>query len=98
MDYFTKWIEAVPTRNANHTVIINFLQDNIFLRFGCPKRIVTDNAAAFKDRHLIKMCEDMGVEIVHSTTNYPQGNGLAEASNKSLIRIIQKLLEENKRN
>jgi hypothetical protein len=24
-DYFTKWIEAIPTRNANHTIIINFL-------------------------------------------------------------------------
>ena len=96
-DYFTKWIEAIPTRNANHTVIINFLQDNIFSRFGCPKRIVTDNAAAFKDRNLAKMCEDTGVELVHSTAYYPQGNGLAESSNKSLIRIIKKLLEENKK-
>jgi hypothetical protein len=35
-DYFTKWIEAIPTRNANHTVIINFLQENIFVRFRLP--------------------------------------------------------------
>lgn len=97
-DYFRKWIEAIPTRNANHTVIMNFLQDNIFSRFGCPKRIITDNTAAFKDRHLIKLCEEMGVEIVHSTAYYPQGNGLAEASNKILVRIIKKFLEENKRN
>ena len=96
-DYFTKWIEAIPTRNANHTVIINFLQDNIFSRFGCPKRIITDNADVFKDRHLARMCEDTRVELVHSTAYYPQGNGLAESSNKSLIRIIKKLLEDNKK-
>ena len=35
---------------------------------------------------------------MHSTSYYPQGNGLAESSNKSLVRIIKKLLEENKKN
>ena len=33
----------------------------------------------------------------HSTTYYPQGNGLAESSNKSLVRSIKKLLQENKK-
>jgi hypothetical protein len=94
-DYFTKWIEAIRTRNANHTIIINFLQENIFSRFGCPKRIVTDNAATFNDKHLVKLCEEMGIQLVHSTFYYPQGNGLAESSNKSLVRIIKKFLEQN---
>jgi len=40
----------------------------------------------------------MGMKLVHSTSYYPQGNGLAESSNKSLIRIIKKLLEDNKKN
>jgi hypothetical protein len=35
-DYFTKWIEVIPTWNANHTVIINFLQENIFARVWLP--------------------------------------------------------------
>jgi len=33
----------------------------------------------------------------HSTVYYPQGNGLAESSNKILINIIKKVLDENKR-
>jgi hypothetical protein len=36
--------------------------------------------------------------LVHSGPYYPQGNGLVESSNKSLIKIIRKLLEENKKN
>eukprot|EP00253_Pinus_taeda_P031551 PITA_31551 len=40
----------------------------------------------------------MGIKLVHSTSYNPQGNGLAKSSNKSLIRIIKKLLEDNKRN
>ena len=44
------------------------------------------------------MCDSMGIKLVHSTSYYPQGNGLAKSSNKSLIRIIKKLLEDNKKN
>ena len=44
------------------------------------------------------MCDSMGIKFVHSTSYYPQGNGLAESSNKSLIRIIKKLMEDNKKN
>jgi transposase InsO family protein len=66
-------------------------------RFGCPRRIVTDNDASFKDEPLIKLCEQYGIKLVHSTPYYPQRNCLAESSNKSLIRIIKKLLEDNKK-
>jgi hypothetical protein len=54
-DYFTKWIESIPTRNASHKVIIGFLED-IMSRFGCPSRIVTDNCPSFKAEPLIKFC------------------------------------------
>jgi transposase InsO family protein len=77
-------------------VIIGFLED-IIVRFGCPSRIVTDNAASFKAEPLIKFCEKFRIALIHSTPYYPQGNGLAESSNKSLIKIIKILLEDNKK-
>jgi hypothetical protein len=97
-DYFTKWIEAIPTQNDTHQVVMKFLYENILSRFGCPKRMVTDNSVAFKVEALVEMCKSMGIQLVHSTPYYPQGNGLPESSNKSLIKIIRKLLEEKKKN
>jgi hypothetical protein len=35
--------------------------------------------------------------LIHSTPYYPQGNGLAKSSNKSLIKTIKILLEDNKK-
>jgi len=35
--------------------------------------------------------------LIHSTPFYPQGNGLAESSNKILIKIIKRLLENKKK-
>jgi hypothetical protein len=95
-DFFTKWIEAIPTRSASHKVIIGFLED-LITRFGCPSKIVTDNATSFKAEPLVKFCGQFGIKLIHSTPYYPQGNGLAESSNKSLIRIIKRLLEDNKK-
>jgi transposase InsO family protein len=89
IDYFTKWIEAVPTRQATYTVIIQFMENNILSRFGCPIKIITDNATTFKFKRMEIFCSDYNITLGHSTSYYPQGNGLAESSNKSLTRIIK---------
>eukprot|EP00253_Pinus_taeda_P022144 PITA_22144 len=97
-DYFTKWIKVIPCRQANDTIIIGFLETNILSRFGCPGKIIIDNAAAFKSKKMISFCNKYHITLGHSSAYYPQDNGLAESSNKSLINIIKKLLEENKKN
>ena len=97
MYYFTKWIEDIPTRQVTHTMIMEFLVSNMLSRFGCPRRIVTDNAKAFTSNKLVKFCSDYNIIVSHSTTYYPQGNVLVESLNKSLVRIIKKLLKDNKK-
>jgi hypothetical protein len=95
-DYFTKWIEAIPTRSASHKVIIVFLED-IIARFGCLKKIINDSAASFKVEPVIKFCEKFEIALIHSIPYYPQGNRLAESSNKILIKIIKILVEDKKK-
>lgn len=51
--YFTKWVEEIPTRKADEGVIMNFLEENIMSRFGCPKKIVTNNAQALKSVKMV---------------------------------------------
>jgi hypothetical protein len=97
IDYFKKWIEVIPTQNATDKVIMDFLEGHIFSRFGYPKKLVTDNAQAFKSNSMIEFCIEYSIKLVQSTPYYPQGNGLAESSNKSLRRIIKKLLAKNKK-
>jgi len=96
--YLTKWIEAIPSRKTNDTMIIGFLKTNILSRFGYLEKIIIDNDAAFKSRKMISFCNKYHITLGHSTAYYPEGNGLAESFNKSLINIIKKLLEENKKN
>jgi hypothetical protein len=90
-------VEAIPTRKATDSVVIDFLEENILSRFGCPRKIVTDNAWDFKSMAIVNFCQKYNIVLGHSTTYYPQGNGLVESSNKSLISIIKKVLNENKK-
>ena len=96
--YFTKWVEAIPARNAIEAVIIKFMEENIISRFGCPARIVTNNAQAFKSNKFANFCQQYNIALNHSTAYYPQGNGLAESSNKTLVRALKKTINENQKN
>jgi transposase InsO family protein len=90
-------VEYIPTRKVTNSVVIDFLEENILSRFGCPRKIVIDNAQAFKSMAMVSFFQKYNIILDHSTTYYPQGNGLAESSNKSLITIIKKVLDENKK-
>ena len=46
---------------------------------------------------MIAFCHKYHITLGHSTAYYPQGNGLAESSNKCIVNIIKKLLEDNKK-
>jgi hypothetical protein len=45
----------------------------------------------------LAFCQKYNIILGHSTTYYPQDNGLSESSNKILITIIKKALSENKK-
>jgi hypothetical protein len=65
--------------------------------FGCPVKIVTDNASTLKSKRMEKCFQDYNITLGNSTTYYPQGNRLEKSSNNSLTKIIKRLLQENKR-
>ena len=95
-DFFTKWVEAIPMINATDKVIIEFIQENILSRFGCPRKLLNDKFQDFKSKYMVAFYEKNGIILKHSTPYYPQGNGLAESTNKSIIHSIKKLLKQNK--
>jgi hypothetical protein len=66
-------------------------------RFGCLINIIIDNATTLKSKKMEKFCQDYNITLGHSTMYYPQGNMLAELSNKILTRNIKRLMQDNKK-
>ena len=85
-------------KKSTDAVIIKFVEENIISRFGYPARIVTDNAQAFKSARFVNFCQQYNIILNHSTAYYPQRNGLAESSNKTLVRTLKKTINENQKN
>jgi hypothetical protein len=49
VDYFTKWVESMPTvLNDGHTVALLFF-NHIITRFGVPQSIVTNHGSHFQN-------------------------------------------------
>lgn len=57
-NYFTKWVESIPTKKATDIVVIKFLEENIFARFGYPRKFVRDNSQVFKSAKLINLFQN----------------------------------------
>ena len=47
IDYFTIWVEIVPTKKATEEVVMNVLEKRIITRFGAPAKITTNNDKDF---------------------------------------------------
>ena len=52
IDYVSRWVEAIPTHANSSKVMINFVQKNIFTRFGAPRALISDGGFHFKNRWL----------------------------------------------
>ena len=95
--YFTIWVEAILLQKVNEDAVIDFLQDHIMTRFGVSISLVFDNASYLSSIKLTEFANEKGIKLHYSTNCYPQGNRLAESTNKNLIRILNKTIIENKR-
>ena len=47
-NYFTKWVEAICTKRETCKVVMDFILNNIVVRFGFPNKTITDNAMYFR--------------------------------------------------
>jgi hypothetical protein len=42
VDYVTKWVEAIPTKSADHATTMKMLKDIIFPGFGVPRFLISE--------------------------------------------------------
>jgi transposase InsO family protein len=66
-------------------------------RFGVPEKFITDNGSIFIGSNFTKFCGEFGIIMRQSSNYYPQGNGLAESTNKTLIQILKKTIDLNQK-
>jgi transposase InsO family protein len=96
-NYFTKWTEAVPLKNMTHKEVIEFITEHIIHRFGIPQTLTTNQGTSFLSKEVRDFAELYKIKLLESSPYYAQDNGQTESSNKTLIKLIKKKIEENSR-
>ena len=94
--YFSKWIEADAFASIKDRDVTRFIWKNIVCRFGIPRSIVSDNGPQFDSRVYRDFCQELKIRNLYSTPWYPQSNGQAEASNKTLLTALKRRLDSAK--
>jgi hypothetical protein len=74
---FRGWAEPVPLRNMTHLVVINFVEEQIFYRFGVPQTLTTNQGPSFMSLKLREFAESMKIKLLNSSPYYAQANGQA---------------------
>ena len=92
-DYFSKWIEVDAFASMKDRDVTQFIWKNIVYRFGIPRSIISDNRPQFDSRVYRDFYQELKIRNLYSTPRYPQSNGQAEASNKTLLTTLKKRLD-----
>ena len=97
VDYVSEWVEAVPCRVADHWVVLKFLKENIFSRFGFPKAIISDGGSHFCNKPFENLLAKYGVKHKVATPYHPQTSGQVELVNREIKTILMKVVSSNKK-
>ena len=95
VDYVSKWVEAILTRTNDHKVVLKFIKEHIFSRFGIPRAIISDGGLHFCNRSFENLLKKYGVTHKVSTAYHPQTNGQAELANREIKHILEKTVAPN---
>ncbi|XP_070032323.1 uncharacterized protein [Nicotiana tomentosiformis] len=89
-------MDASTYKAVTKKVVADFVGNNIICRFGIPKSIITDNAAKLNKDLMREICKKFRIIHRNSTAYRPQKNGVVEAANKNIKRILRKIVDNHK--
>jgi hypothetical protein len=78
-----------------HQEVIHFILELIVHRFGIPQTLTTDQGLSFMSHQVREFAESLKIKLLSSSSYYARANGWSESSNKTLIKLIKKKIEEN---
>ena len=87
----------MPCRATNHRVVLKFLKENIFSRFGVHKAIISDGGSHFCNKPFENLLANYGVKHKVATPYHPQTNGQVELANREIKTILMKVVNSNRK-
>jgi len=97
VDYVSKWVEAVALPTYDAKVVINFLKNCIFARFGVPRALISDEGTHFLNKLMENLLQKYNVKHRITTPYHPQTSGQVEVSNRQIKQILEKIVSASRK-
>ena len=88
VDYTSKYFEVSVIPNTLASTVIQHTK-SIFVRFGIPKIVISDNGPQYSSREYKKFAKEWGFHHDTSSPKYPKSNGLVERTVQTVNRTIK---------
>jgi transposase InsO family protein len=83
-DHFIRWCECKAIPSATKEEAATFLIDQIVVKHGTPKTLLSDRGVQFRSQFSQLLYERIGTRHVCTTSYHPQCNGMVEKFNHTL--------------
>ena len=95
-DVLSKFVITKATRDCTATTAARFIIDEVILKYGTPKCILTDNGTHFTASMMSELFNKIGVTHLYSTPYHPMTNGQIERYNATMDSKIAALSNEKR--
>lgn len=97
-DYLTRYCETKALPRGAAAEVAKFFIENIVLRHGAPKVLITDRGAAFTAQLIQEVLKLSCTSHRRTTAYHPQANGLTERLNKTVADMLSMYVDVDHRN
>ena len=95
-DCFTRWLEAIPTKDTSTATVVTALTREVFSRWGFPTHLHSDRGSGFTSENMRKIIKALGIRQTHTPAYNPQSNSV-ERAHKDLGRALRASYGNGKR-
>lgn len=96
-DVYTKFTQAIPTRDQKAKTVARVLVRDWFIKYGVPQRIHSDQGRSFENDIIKELCAVYGVRKTKTAPYSPHQNGQCERFNRTLHNLLRTLPHDQKK-